>query len=533
MRFILKISLFLLIIVVIPSCRKSFETDWDVDIVAPIARSKLNIKNFFSDTLFQTDPTGLLHLAFSKKIAGFQLDSLVQLPDTVLNYAFVMPPNSKLYLPPGNSIPSFPQTQEINLDISNGVELRSVIINNGRLKMVYSNTYTQPLAFTLVLPYTTKYGLPFTINEIVYPGTNNSTKYYDISGYNVKLNGITGNKINSLVQVIDVKVPSTAQGDTIRDGQGVKTEISYTDLIPYYVEGYFGQQNIDLPYDSVALKISNNLQISNFQINSAFINFKIVNEFGVDINAQLSNINSLNTVNATSVTLNAPGLSNININKAGKTTNFSNPVFPSVKTVSVNTLNSNLKPFLENLPDYLTYQGKIVVNPFGNISASNDFAFLNTGISIYADVDMPLQIRADYFKLVSNSTIDLSNVKQIDNINYGDIVLKCTNGFPFNAVLQGYLLNEQQQIIDSLFNIPGNVIKEGTVDANNIVIYSNFTELKIPLTRDKLDHLKLCKTIKFISKFNLPPQPPDIKLLDSYTLDLILSLDVNYKARKK
>ena len=63
---------------------------------------------------------------------------------------------------------------------------------------------------------------------------------------------------------------------------------------------------------------------------------------------------------------------------------------------------------------------------FGNISASNDFAFLNTGISIYVDVDMPLQIRADYFKLVSNSTIDLTAVKQIDDINYGDIVLQCT-----------------------------------------------------------------------------------------------------------
>ncbi|MBK7667338.1 MAG: hypothetical protein IPJ32_08325 [Sphingobacteriaceae bacterium] len=145
---------------------------------------------------------------------------------------------------------------------------------------------------------------------------------------------------------------------------------------------------------------------------------------------------------------------------------------------------------------------------------------------------MPLQIRADYFKLVSKSAIDLTSVNQIDNINYGDIVLQCTNGFPFNAVLQGYILNEQEQIIDSLFNVPGNVIKEGTVDINNIVIQANYTELKINLTQPKLQNLKQCKFIKFVSQFNLPPQPPDIKLLESYNLDLILSLDVNYKARK-
>lgn len=532
MRFIHKISLLIVLIATFISCRKSFETDWDVDIVAPIARSHLNIKNFFSDTLFQTDPTGLLHLAFSRKIAGFQLDSLVELPDTVLNYAFTMPPG-KLFLPAGNSIPGFPQTQEIKFDISNGVELRTAVINSGRLKMVYSNSYTQPLVFNLTLPYTTRYGFPFTINETIYPGTNNSVKFYDISGFEVKLTGSTFNKINTLVQDVDVKVASFAQSDTIRGGQGVTAQLSYSDLIPYYVEGYFGQQNIDLPSDSVALGISNNLQVSNFQINSAFINFKIVNEFGVDINAQLSNIKSINSASNTAVTLNATGLSNININRAGKTNNFSNPVFPSVKTVSVNTSNSNLKPFLENLPDYLSYQGKIVVNPFGNISASNDFAFLNTGISIYVDVDMPLQIRADYFKLISNSTIDLTSVKQIDNINYGNLILQCTNGFPFNAVLQGYILDEQKQTIDSLFNVPGNVIKEGIVDANNIVISSVYTKLFIPLTQEKLQNLKRCKSIKFVSQFNLPPQPPDIKLLDTYSLDLILGLDVNYKAKKK
>lgn len=516
------------------SCRKSFETDWDVDLAAPIARSNLNIKNFLSDSLFQSDPTGLLHLAFSKKIAGFNLDSLVEIPDTVLNYAFFLAPGSKLFIAPGSNIPGFPQTQEINLDISNGVELRNVIIQEGKIKIDYTNTYTQPLVFDLTLPGTTKYAVPFQIHEIIYPGSSNATKYYDISGYNIKLTGITGNKINSLVQVINVSVAPNAQPDTIRGGQGVATKLSYTKLLPYYVEGYFGQQIIDLKYDSVALNLSKNLQASNFKINSAYINFKIVNEFGVDINAQLNNIKSLNSYSNTSVNLNATGLSNLNINRAGKTNQFSNPVFPSVKTVSVNTSNSNLKPFLENLPDFLTYQGKIVVNPFGNISGSNDFAFLNTGVNIYADVDLPLQLNADYFKLVSTTTIDLTDVKQIDNINYGKLILQAINGYPFEAVLQGYILNEQNLIIDSLFTAPKNTIQRGNIDANYMVLNPVYSKVEITLDKPKLENLKSCKFIKFVSQFNMPtPQPPDIKIQDNYNLELILSLDINYRARKK
>lgn len=530
-------KLFILIAVfgtVLLSCRKSTETDWDVDIQAPIARSSLNIKNFLNDSLFTSGPGGLLHLSFSKKIAGFQLDSLIAIPDTVLNYSFFLAPGSKLFIAPGSNIPGFPQTQEILLDISNGVELRNVVINEGKIKIDYTNTYTQPLVFDLTLPGTTKYGIPFSIKETINPGASNSTKYYDISGYNIKLTGTTGNKINALVQNINVSVAPTAQPDTIRGGQGVATKLSYTKLVPYYVEGYFGQQNINLDYDSVALNLSKNLQASNFKINSAYINFNIVNEFGVDINAQLNNINSINTFSNNSVPLNANGLSNLNINRAGKTNNFSSPVFPSVKSVSVNTTNSNLKPFLENLPDYLTYQGKIVINPFGNISGSNDFAFLNTGINIYAEVDMPLQINADYFRLTSTTAIDLTNIQQIENINYGKLILQATNGYPFNAVLQGYILNEQNQVIDSLFTIPNNVIQRGSIDANYYVLNPVYTKLEINLDQTKLEHLKACKFIRFVSQFNMPtPQPPDIKILDKYNLDIILSFDINYKARRK
>jgi hypothetical protein len=531
MRILKKLLPFLVVGLVFVSCRKTFETDWDVDLAAPIARSNLNIKNFISDTIFQSDNNGVLHLQFSKPIASFKLDTLVKIPDTLIVQTFTLPAN--FAVTPGMVLPGFPQTTDIDFQINNNVELKKAIINSGNIKIVYTNTFTEPLVFDLVLPSTTKYGMPFTIHETVNPGVSGNVRYYDVSGYDVNMTGISGNKTNTLKQTVTIAIANNASPAVTQVGQKVQADISYTDLVPYYVEGYFGQQFLNVPYDSVALNISNSLQASNFQINSASINFKIVNEFGVDINAQLSNIKSRNTYSNTSVTLNAAGLSNLNINKAGKTNNFSYPVFPSVQTVSVNTSNSNLNQFLNNLPDYLTYSGNILINPLGNVSGSNDFAFLNTGITIYADVDMPLELNADYFKLTTTTPIDLSGVKQLDNINYGDIVIQATNGFPFNAVLQGYLLNDQKQIIDSLFAVPGNVIQAGKVDANNKVYQEVYTKILIPFTTSKLQNLKLCKTVKFVSQFNLPPQPPDIKIYDNYNLNVILSVDVNYKATKK
>ncbi len=514
------------------SCRKSFTTDWDVDVAGPIARSHLTFNNLFKDTtLFKADPYGILHLSFNKKIAGFNLDSLIKIPDTTIVNSYLLIPN--FTVTPGQTLPTFPQTAEVDFKIANNAELKKAVISKGTIKVVYSNTFTQPLEFDLTLPSATLWGSPFKIHEVIQPGLNSNTKYYDISGYNVLLTGLNGNKSNTLPQTINISVPATAQADVTQFGQKVQADISYNDLTPYYLEGYFGQQFITIPYDSIALNIGNNLQISNFQINSAFINFSIVNEFGVDVNAQLANLKSVNKSTNTSVPLNATTLSNLNINRAGKTNQISNPVFPSVKIVPVNTNNSNLKAFLENLPDYVTYSGSINVSPFGNISGNNDFAFLNTGINIYADVDLPLELKADYFKLISTSSIDLSGVNQLDNINYGDIVIQVTNGFPFEAVMQAYVLDDQQKTIDSLFIAPNNLAQRGTVDANNLVTQSVYSKILIPLDKEKILNLKKCKGIKFVFQLNLPkPQPPDIKILDTYSLDVIMSVDVNYKAKK-
>ena len=62
MGFLRKFSLFFIALVVFCSCRKPTATNWDVDVVFPVVKSSLNIKNFIGDSIFSADNTGLLHL---------------------------------------------------------------------------------------------------------------------------------------------------------------------------------------------------------------------------------------------------------------------------------------------------------------------------------------------------------------------------------------------------------------------------------------------------------------------------------------
>lgn len=512
------------------SCKKNKLAYWDVDLVAPIARGTLNIKNFFGDSLFQSDSAKVLHLKYSSKVGEIKVDTLIKMPDTTINYPFfafftaTVGPNTLLFL----------KTEDVDFQVSNDVRIRYGIIQRGTLKVKYSNTTQIPLLFLYKMPSANKNGNPFYISEIVPPGSSSLIKTYNFNGYEINFTGQYGDKFNTIVHSFSVyTAPNAGSTNTINFGEGINAEISYENIIPQYVEGYFGNQTIVIPYDSASIGFSKTLEASNFQINSASINFRIVNDFGVDIQGNLDTVKSINTSNGNNVYLNSTSLKNININRATKTGNWAHPVNSTTTTININTNNSNLKPFIENLPQYLGYKGKIKVNPNGNVSATNDFAYYNTGIRIFADIDIPLIIRANYFKLQNTLDIDFSTVKQLNNINEGRLIFSITNNYPFQAKLQAYLLDENNTVLDSVLLSPNNTIEMAYVNSNNDVIASRNSKLIVYMNSTTITNLKKSKKIKLVSYMYLPPSPPDVIIYDSYFLDVAISVDVNYRTIAK
>jgi hypothetical protein len=537
MRLIQKCIIFIFIVTVpFFSCKK--ETSWDVDVSLPIARSYLNLSNFFGDTIFKADPTGLLHIAFSKDVLNYTLDSLVKLPDTTvkIEYASVFNTN----LSPNITIisnASLPD-KEIKLDIANGVELSNAIIKKGFLKIEYKNTYAQPLNFAYEIISATKWGTPLTVNQVIGGGSLSNpgilTKYYPLDGYYLNFKGISQTKINTLVQTYTISTDASGSPDQLLAGQGLVIKLSFEKVVPEYVQGYFGQQDLSIAPDSTLLGLLGNFKPSNLVLTQAAINFRIINEFGIDVTTTISKLKSIKTNPANVVVLNTGNmLKSININRASKTNNPSNPVFPWFTQININSSNSNLNPFLENLPNYFGYAVTAKVNPLGNVSSSNDFAFYGRGIKVIADVDIPLAISSNNFKLINYAKVDLTNAKQLDNVNTCELVLQARNNYPFSAQLQGYMLNEQNEVIDSLFVPNNNRIEAAITDNTNKVLNYVDTRVTVFIDGAKLENLKKCKQIKFISCLFLPNQPTPIKLTDTSYLDVVLSANVNYKAKVK
>ena len=196
------------------------------------------------------------------------------------------------------------------------------------------------------------------MNQVIPGGSSSSpasfTSYYSLKDYELNLTGIANNKINTLVQTYSIKTDPSGVADVLHVGEGLNIKLSFIDIVPEYVQGYFGQQDLTFGPDSAYFGLLNNFNTSNFKLTQSSFQFSIINELGVELSSTINKLKSIKINPYNAITLNSGSLlQSINVNRAGKTNVPSNPVFPVVKNITLNHSNSNLNPFLENIPNYL------------------------------------------------------------------------------------------------------------------------------------------------------------------------------------
>ena len=74
------------------SCKKNLdEANWDVDGLTPIFKTSLDINNLLADSLIQKNADNSLKLVYSNRFYNFNVDSLLDVPDTTVRSSFKIP----------------------------------------------------------------------------------------------------------------------------------------------------------------------------------------------------------------------------------------------------------------------------------------------------------------------------------------------------------------------------------------------------------------------------------------------------------
>lgn len=532
-----KLVAFIIVLVILISCRKE-KTYWDVDIVSPVATSSLSLSNLFPDTLLETNADGSLQIAFQSDLFSLNADTLLKLPDTTFAnvYAPIMFPFGYFTYFPNDNFNFLPNS-EVRFDIASGIELKEATIHSGMLHLEIKNPLRQPTIFTCSVSSAKLNSVPLSVSLNVPAGTQTNPAYrdtfIDITNYHVDFTGSGGNKTNTILQSLAIKIAPTASPDTLKYGDSIKSYITFIDLIPQFGRGYFGNQSITLPLDTMMFNEFNQLQSGSLGLDSANIKLYITNDFGIDLRAKIDTLGSISPQNGT-INLTGPGTTSpFNVGRSTAIANGSSPVIPYLKTLTYTNLNSNVTQFIGNLPRSISYKMTAQLNPLGNVSGYNDFVYYGTALKAKLDAKVPLRFSTNNLSLRDTTEFNISALSdEVNVINEGKLKLRANNSYPFDLGLTAMLLDEYNNPIEPIIIGPDNIIFSPLLDANGISIGSKETWLEIPFDKGKLESMLKARKIAYYITFNTPNPPAVATFLNTYRLDLLLTVDFNYSVNK-
>ncbi|MFN0030539.1 MAG: hypothetical protein ACKVOR_00120 [Flavobacteriales bacterium] len=517
----MRLALLLLFIAAcaMPSCRREEPTTWNTEVLAPVAHGRITLANLVSDTLLQADEDGLWHLLLHESLTDLNLDSLVALPDTVIEKIVDIPLIGGPFTIPNNT--TLIDENDNNLININDVEMKQVVLKSGLLKYKLKSYINGYIDFAYTLPGVTLNGVPVVINTIALPAVGETPSIYEgeinLAGYNLDMTGETGfmhNRVHSHTVVktwADAPQPAVVYGDDY-----VKIELEFHEPMVQYARGYFGHHIYTFNED-VDFSDDINLPVGMLNIDDAYMHLNIRNAVGADMRVQFSNIAAHNSAFNQDVQLmHAPLYQAINIERAS---DDNGSVTATSYNFDLNTLNSNIDEFIENLPNQLNVLAEVELNPLKNNTDGNDFIYTDDALSATFDLDIPLRVgmqsltMRDTMLLASDLVLEAS----------GELKLLVTNTFPFSTTITAYIVSADGSMLGDF--IPTQTIEEATATAQPMETIAANSQIAIPVSQHIINQMKAGNGIVVIIALDTPAYPTTAGLYSHHYIDYILVAD--------
>jgi len=294
-------------------------------------------------------------------------------------------------------------------------------------------------------------------------------------------------------------------------------ELKFIDPGVEYADGYFGQHNYELN-ETVDLDASVNLPEGTLDLNGAVMNVNIRNAVGMDAQLHFTGLRGYNAVGNTIELEHAPLFAPLNIARA---TRNGSDVIAEEHAYVLNSDNSNLDNFLEFLPRDLNITATVGLNPMGDITAGNDFVFLDDALSATVALDIPLRIGMD--NLTFRDTLDLTN-DAIEALFNGDLSLWLKNEFPIGARCTLRLLQDGELIT---------VVEGASIDAASTTTSVGATQaaeswIAIPLNPELIGRVNNTHQLVIDVGLNTPGPGTAVGIYDTYGIDFKLIANGTY-----
>ncbi len=526
--------LFILILIITGSCSKpDFEFDkikldnlnseWGL----PLVKSTLTLEDFLSDTgnIIQTHDDGLVTLVYeSKNIVSKEAWERTQIPDQhkILNQSFDMPA-----LPFGFDT-TLPLAYQFTFDLENqGQRIDSLILTSGMYNLKLSTNLNKDFfAVKLMIPNIISRWTGDTLTfsfDLSNPQGNeiNIDTTIDLAAYYVQFdNSVQQNTVD-----INALVGISSDDNIDLSPYHINLENTITSLNYSQFYGYIGEHTESYE-DTIDLNLYHSADIGNITFGAECVNMKIEieNELGLPLQIEAEKFTAYHTggSNPDSVDVYLFGQGNPNIFTINSPAEVGDGV---LTTIEVNE--ANISDALNISPNKIFFKLNGNFNYEGDNQTTNFFSDTSI-LQIYARLSLDLYGNISSFKIAD--TLDFS-LDPVDNLKAVELKLGITNGFPIEATALVDFLDDENQLLYSLFSDDADIIVSAeTGDPPECkVINPARKETTILIDGDAMESVLKATQVVFMSTLSTEPGKL-VKIYSDYNIDLELSakLYVNF-----
>ncbi|MCB0587653.1 MAG: hypothetical protein KDD06_20340, partial [Phaeodactylibacter sp.] len=181
--------------------------------------------------------------------------------------------------------------------------------------------------------------------------------------------------------------------------------------------------------------------------------------------------------------------------------------------------NSNIDVILGAGPVAIDYDVDAVTNPDSNVNIRG-FITDSSYYKIRVDVDLPLYGRSINFLARDTFEIDFSNFQQMYKAEFK---LVTVNSLPLDVSIQGYFIDKDGMVLDSLFEESMRVIAGAPVDSegNASGVKEDITYIDYP--EERFDKVRTAETLAIVASFStVNDGSVSVKILESQAVQVKL-----------
>jgi hypothetical protein len=233
--------------------------------------------------------------------------------------------------------------------------------------------------------------------------------------------------------------------------------------------------------------------VGRIQLADPQIHLRVGNSFGIPFGIELLDLEArFKDGSMTPITL-IPGVNPIIINAP----TLEQEGQKILSQASVDSTNSNINQIAST--DLTGIQ--VSVNAMGNPTGfQNNFILDTSHLDVNVEVVLPMHLRAEGLELADSFDFKMAGEEDFtrENVTSFTFHLATENALPLDVSLQVYLMDGNDEIIDSLFNEQNwNILPSAVIDEDGKVIMATFNTVDVPLTESQIDHVFLTEWVLF------------------------------------